>query len=89
MANIYTEEVADRIIKYWEPVAIGLNLLIAGEIIPITGLYKESVHKGFIIMVSTGTPNTGTLEKVLYDAMLLREIEDFDWNSGKPKQKQK
>ena len=41
MANKYTEEIADKIIKYWEPKLIGQALVIFGRDFPIASLYKD------------------------------------------------
>lgn len=95
---LYTEEVADKIISYWQDKVKGRMLIFIKEELVIGELYKdEQIIKGahlqrFKVRVKTyptegdkPTPVSDELIDVLHELKMLDEISNFDWERGEEK----
>lgn len=88
----YTEDIADKIIEYWEDKVKGKTLLFNGQHVIIDGLYKDPEGEKFKVRVYTvtypssqHTPYTDELTDVINTLMMFNESSKFDWKQGKEK----
>ena len=85
MANKYTEEIADKIIKYWEPKLIGQALVAFGKDYPITSLNKDGENDKYKVMAATDTPHTDEIKVVLRKLNWFELMDKYDWVLGEEK----
>ena len=84
MANKYTEEIADKIIKYWEPKLIG-QALFGDKDFPITSLYKEGENDKYEVIAATDTPHIDEIKVVLRSLDWVEAMNKYDWVLGEEK----
>lgn len=88
----YTEDIADKIIEYWEDKVIGKKLQFDGQEVIIESLYKDPAREKFKVRVYPftpfsfkRTPYTDELTDVIDELMLFNESSGFDWETGEEK----